>query len=355
MILRNFLRLLGSSDRRDGRNLTHDEAREAFGLILDGKESEILVGAFLVALRWKGVTVEELTGFAEAARERATLPCAGMSGLVCVSPPHDGYDAVPPLEVAAGMAAAGAGARVLIVTDRCVPPRRGVTAASALEHLGAPMTWDPRVAEDQVERAGFSAIAASGMLPAWLGLRRVRGDIGVRTPLSTVEKLVAPSSAAVVLGAQNGPVLGMAVETMAGLGHPSGIAIQGLSGGVIPNLKRRTRGVELCGKHQVPLTVEPADFGLALRESPELPMFGPPPDGQGTGDNPLLVRACGEAVVTVLHGAMGPARNATLLGAAVILKAAGRCLTLAEGVDAAAKSIDSGAAGAVLERLRAKG
>lgn len=355
MILRNFLRLLGSSDRRDGRNLTHEEAREAFGRILDGGESEILVGAFLVALRWKGVTVEELIGFAEAARERASLPCAGLPGLVCVSPPHDGYDAVPPLEVAAGLVAAGAGARVLVITDRCVPPRRGVTAASALEHLGVPLTWDPKAAEEQVERAGFGAIAASGMLPAWLGLRRVRGEIGVRTPLSTVEKLVAPASAAVVLGAQNGPVLGMAVEVMAGLGHPSGIAIQGLSGGVIPTLKRRTRGVELAGKHQVPLTVEPADFGLASKDTPELPMFGPPPEGQGTGDNPLLIRASGECVAAVLDGATGAARNATLLGAAVILKAGGRCLTLAEGVDAGTKSLDSGTAAAVLERLRAKG
>ena len=75
---------------------------------------------------------------------------------------------------------------------------------------------------------GFAAMSASGMLPALLTLRKVREHIGVRTPLSTVEKLIVPPSAAVVLGAQHGPVLGTAVETMAGLGHPSGIAIQGV-------------------------------------------------------------------------------------------------------------------------------
>jgi anthranilate phosphoribosyltransferase len=353
MLLQNFLRVLGSSDPRDGgRNLTHEESREAFRTILDGSESEVLVAAFLVAMRWKGVTVEELTGFAQAARERASLPCQGMSGLVCVCPPHDGYDTVPPLEVAAGFMAAAAGIRVLVVSERCVPPRRGVTAASALENLGCPMSWDPSEAEDKVDRYGFAAVAASGLLPALLGLRRVRGDIGVRTPLSTVEKLIVPSSAAVVLGAQHGPVLGKAVETMAGLGHPSGIAIQGLDGGVIPSLKRRTRGVELTGEHQVPLTVEPGDFGLAMDETPALPMYGPPDSGQGTGDNPHLVQASGEIVERVLQGEEGPARNAALLGAAVILKAGGRCMTLAEGVDAAAESLDSGAANDVLKRCR---
>src|SRR5262247_1890273 len=121
MILRDLLRVLGSADRRDGRNLTHEEAYRAFLTILDGEESEIRIGAFLIALRWKGVTVDEVTGFARAARERANIPCKDVAGLVCVCPPHDGSDLVPPLEVAACIVAAGAGARILLVSDRGVP------------------------------------------------------------------------------------------------------------------------------------------------------------------------------------------------------------------------------------------
>ena len=352
MILRDLLRVLGSSDRRDGRNLTHEEAYRAFLTILDGEESEIRIGAFLIALRWKGVTVDEVTGFARAAREKATIPCKDVPGLVCLCPPHDGYDLVPPLEVAAGLVAVACGARVLLVCDRNVPPKRGLTAAHALEHLQAPMSWDPAEAERAVERTGFGAMAAPGMLPSLLGLRRVRGDVGVRTPLSTVEKLIVPANATIVLGAQHGPVLGLAAGTMVGLGHPAGVAIQGVGGGIIPSLSRRTRGVELSGAHQIPLTIEPGDFGLACAENPELPMYGPPEEGQGPGDNPALVRAAGEMIGAVLAGEHGPARNATLLGAAVILKACGRAMTLAEGVDAALKSLDSGAARGVLDKLR---
>jgi len=354
MILRDLLRVLGSSDRRDGRNLTQDEAYRAFGTILDGGDSEIRIGAFLIALRWKGVTVEELIGFARAARERASIPCREVGGLVCVCPPHDGYDTVPPLEVAAGLIAAGAGARVLLVSERRVPPKRGLTAASALEHLGCGWTWDPAQAEAWVHTTGFAAVAASGMLPALLGLRRVRGEVGVRTPLSTVEKLIAPPSAAVVLGAQHGPVLGIAVETMAGLGHKNGIAVQGIGGGMIPTLKRRTRGIELHGSHQVPLTIEPADFGLNDARDPELPLFSPPVEGEGTDDNPLLVQAAGDIVDAVLKGEPGPSRAASLLGAAVILKAGGRAMTLAEGVDQAVESLEGGGAVKVIEGLRAQ-
>ena len=351
MVLRHLLRVLGN-DPKETRNLSREEAARAFGSILGGGESEVTIAAFLTALRWKGITVQELTGFAEAARAQAKMPCQGMPGLVTLCPPHDGHDTVPPLEVASGLIAAAAGARVLILSDRCVPPRRGLTAASVLEALGLSMTWDPSEAEDWVAKGRFAAISVAGLLPGMLPLRRVRGDMVVRTPLSTLEKLMAPSGSAVVLGAQEGPVLGTAVEVIQALGHPRGAALQGIDGGVVPSVRKRTRGIELTDGHLVPLAVEPADFGLEAREEPELPMFGPPEEGYGTADNPALVRMAGEVTRAVLGGEAGPARNATLLGAAVALKVSGRCLTLAEGVDAATSSLDSGAASAVLENLR---
>jgi anthranilate phosphoribosyltransferase len=348
------MRLLGSA-KRDGRNLTHDEAYAAFETIFAGGQSEVQVGAFLIALRWKGVTTEELTAFSQAARRQARIPCQGMSDLVSVSSPQDGSDHTPPLDVAACAIAAAAGVRVLLISDRCVPPKRGLTAASVLEHLGLQMTWDPSEAEDWVVKARFAAISASGMLPALMGLRRVRGEIGVRTPLSTVEKLIAPSSSALVIGAQPGPVLGMAVEVVQALGHPTGITLQGPEGGVVPWVKKRTRGIELSRSHQVPLTVEPRDFGLWSDHEPDLPIFGPPEEGQGTGDNQALVHAAGAVTANVLAGEHGPARNAALLGASLILKAGGRCHTLAEGVSRATEVLDAGEASAVLERLKALG
>src|SRR5688572_9669554 len=121
MVLRKLLRQLGS-DRRGASNLSREDAYRAFAAILGGAESEILVAAFLVTMRWKGVTVEELMGFAQAARDAARVPCEGMPGVVTLCSSHDGHESFPPLEVAAGLIAAGAGACVLILTDRNVPP-----------------------------------------------------------------------------------------------------------------------------------------------------------------------------------------------------------------------------------------
>lgn len=350
MVLRHLIRKLGSP--KEECNLSREEAARAFSSILSGGESEVTIATFLTALRWKGVTVQELTGFAEAARSQARMPCQGVSGLVTLCPSHDGQDHHPPLEVAAGLIAAGAGARVLIISDRCVPPRRGLTAANVLESLGLSMTWDPSEAEDWVAKARFAALSISGLLPSLLPLRRVRGDLTVRTPLSTVEKLLSPPGSAVVLGAQEGPVLGTAVEVMQALGHSRGIALQGIDGCIAPRIRRRTRGIELSEGTIAPLAVEPADFGLEGPEEPELPLFGPAEEGYGSADNPALVEACGEVTRSVLAGDPGPARNASLLAAAVALKASGRCLTLAEGVDAATTSLETGAARDVLERFR---
>jgi anthranilate phosphoribosyltransferase len=350
MKLRQAMRIM-SPGRKDGRNLSFEEAQDAFRALFSGNESEIQIAAFLVFLRARGITVQELTGFACAARERANIPCAGMPNLVTVCGPSDGIDHHPPLELASALIAAGAGARTLVLTDRCVPPRRGLTAASVMEGLGASIRWDSQRAEEDIERRNFSVLALPAMLPGLMRLRRVRGEVGVRTPLSTVEKLLAPRESAVVLGAMGGPVLCTAAEVIAALGHPRGIALQGPEGGMIPALSKRTRGIELNERHLVPINIEPEDFGLQSSEECELPLFSFAAEGMGTGDNPELVRLCAEITRDVLHGKPGPARSASLLGAGILLKACGRAMTLAEGVDAAAQSLDSGAARALLGEL----
>ncbi|MFT5198985.1 MAG: anthranilate phosphoribosyltransferase [Planctomycetota bacterium] len=342
---------LGNSPRTT-RNLSLEEACRAFASILSGSEGDILVATFLTTLRWKGVTEEELAGFAMAARAKADIPCVGVPDLLCVSATLDGQVNFPPLDAAAGMIAAGAGQKVLLLSDTGTPPRRGLTAAHILNELGASMTWDPREAEAWIESVGFTVLSVSGVLPALVPLRRVRGGMVLRSPLATVEKLLAPSSASVLLGAQHGPVLGAAIEVVKRLQHPSGVVLQGEGGGVIPYVRRRTKGIELTEGFLARLTVEPGDFGLQCTHEPELPMYGPPADGEGPEDNASLVRAAGLETQSVLAGERTPSRNAALLGAGLMLKATAKAMTLADGVSMATESLDSGAASAVLARLR---
>ncbi len=342
MPLRHLLRVLGE-EPKVSRHLTQDEAFRAMTSILSGGESEITMGAFLIALRWKGVTVEELTGFALAARGMANIPCRDMEGLVCICPPHDGQMLHPPLDALCGLIAASAGARVLLISDQSVPPLRGLTASNVVQGLGLQMTWDPMEAESWIAKGRFAALSATGMLPGLLHTRRARKEVVLRTPLSTLEKLLSPAHAAVVLGAMHGPVLGTAAEVIQALGHPRGAALQGVDGGVVPWVSRRTRGIALAQDHLVPMTVDPRDFGLEHDSESELPMYGPPEDEQGACDNPNLVLDAQKVIKGVLKGDNNSARDACLMGAGVILKTVGISMTLAEGVDLAAQALDGGA------------
>jgi anthranilate phosphoribosyltransferase len=253
--------------------------------------------------------------------------------------------------VASGLIAAGAGVRVLIVSDRCVPPKRGLTAASVLERLGLDMTWDPAEAEDWVAKTRFAVVSASGMLPGLMGLRRVRGEIGVRTPLSTVEKLIAPPSSAIVIGAQQGPVLGVGGRSAAGARpqardrDPGSGRRRGARDGQEDARNRAVRRLPGAGndraggpRHGMRVGARAADVRAA-------------DEGYGSGDNQVLVQSCGDMTSAVLAGENGPARNAALLGASVILKAAGRTHTFAEGVSLATESLDGGAPRRILEAL----
>ncbi len=351
MVLKHIMSTLGDSPR-EARNLNLDEACRAFASILSGDESDILVATFLTTMRWKGVTEEELAGFALAARAVADIPCEGVPDLLCVSAALDGQVDYPPLDAAAGLIAAGAGQKVLLLSDKGTPPRRGLTAAHILSELGTSMTWDPREAETWVDKVGFAVLSVSGVLPALVPLRRVRGGMLLRSPLATIEKLLAPPSANVLLGAHHGPVLGAAIEVVKRLQHPRGIVLQGKGGGVIPHVRRRTKGIELSEGYLARLTVEPADFGLQCSQEPELPMYGPPDEGLGPEDNEALVRAAGMETKGVFAGQQGPARNAALLGAGLMLKSTRKAMTLADGVSMATESLDSGAAMAVLRHLR---
>ena len=101
----------------------------------------------------------------------------------------------------------------------------------------------------------------------------------------------------------------------------------------------------------MPLSCDPADFGLESEQEPDLPMFGPPEDGRGTGDDTVLASAAADVTRAVLAGEHGPARAATLLTAGLILKAGGRGHSLADSVGLAAEVLDSGRARDVCEKL----
>jgi anthranilate phosphoribosyltransferase len=120
---------------------------------------------------------------------------------------------------------------------------------------------------------------------------------------------------------------------------------------VVPTLSKRSRGIQLDGHHQLPMTIDPGDFGLQSDCDAELPLFMPGEEGLGPGDNLALVAASGDVTRAVLAGQSGPARNQALLTAALVLRAGALVPTIADGLHRASEALDSGAASAVLGSL----
>ncbi|MBL8899323.1 MAG: hypothetical protein JNM84_16930 [Planctomycetes bacterium] len=338
MILREFIKVLGTN-RREGRNLTCEEAETAFARILEGEGSDVQVGAFLMAMRWKGETVDELVGFTRAARAMAKIPSTFLPDAVAIGSPHDGKRGSPPLNGPAGIVAAACGVPLLQVTDPAPPGSGRLTSADMLRALGAGWCDCPEHAEGQWNGLGYVALSARALLPGLDRLRLVRSELGVRVAVHTIEKLILPRSAAAVVGVHKGPNLGLAAEVLHQLGHERGFVVQGVEGGTDPFVSQTTQRVEIDGGRLIHSPMVPSDYGVDEAEEPQLEVAD--------------AAAAARLAEALLEGReFGPARSAMLLGAAQLLVAGRRASSLADGVDRARVAVDRGEARAKLQELR---
>jgi anthranilate phosphoribosyltransferase len=337
--LRPFLRIVASG-RRAARNLSADEAERAFQIVLSGRATSAQVAAFLVSLRWKGETVDELAGFARAARAEASLPSpTKRESLVSVGTPHAGREKSLPLEAPGALLAAACGVRVFLVGERSRREGDAVAPADVFHELGAGLADRAEVAARMLDGPGVALLSASTVLPGLRRLDDLREEIEVRTALHTVEKLLAIEESAILVGTAAGPVLGVAAEVVRALGHGRGILLQGLGGSVVPSLVGPTKGLEIDGAALRALVVDPQDYGIGAPWEPVAAASGP--------------EGAAAVVQALLLGEQGPARDASILCAALLQYAARTVSAISEGVGRATDAIDGGKGMQVLEALKA--
>lgn len=184
-----YLRTLGRG-RTGTRSLSQEEAREAFGLILDGRAEPMQVGAFLMLLRVKEETGEELAGFVQACRERLPADCPqGAADLDW--PSYAGKRREHPWYLLSALLLAGAGYRIFMHGGATHTAGRLYTG-EALEQLGLPTAVDWASAEAQLRTGGFSYLPLDCICPpldALLGLKPV---LGLRSCVNTLTRLLNP-------------------------------------------------------------------------------------------------------------------------------------------------------------------
>jgi len=318
-------------------NLTAAEARLAMLSILGGQAGHAQMAGFLVALRMKGETVDELVGFARAMREMAAPVDCGSGGplLDTCGAGGDGASTFN-ISTIAAFVAAGAGVRVAKHGNRSISSRCG--SADLLEALGITVTVPPAESARAIREIGIGFFFAPNAHTAMKHAQPVRVALGIRTTFNLLGPLTNPAIAdAQLAGAPSAHAAGLIAHALGALGLRRGFVVHGSDGldeitttGPTLVFSIRDGAVE-----QIAWT--PEDFG-APRAIPEALKGGDP-------------AANAEIAQDVLSGCHGPRRDIVLVNAAAALVAAGKAGNLLEGMEQAAHSIDSGAAAAKVAAL----
>jgi anthranilate phosphoribosyltransferase len=297
-----------------------------------------LAGALLAALRAKGVSAEELRGFASALRERARRPQLP-PGPPAIDIVGTGGDRSGSLNLSTGAAllTAAAGQRVIKHGNRSVSSRAG--AADVLEQLGLQLPLDEAAAGRCLAATGFTFLFAPYYHPAMKNIGPVRQALGVRTVFNILGPLSNPAEPAFhLIGAYSSATAALLANALAGLPLERAFVVHGADGWDEPTPVGPFEIYDVRPGRVQRATRTPEDYRLARCRSAEL-------IGGDAAHNAAALRAA-------LGGAEhGPHRDALLLGAALALEVCGQVDGPAAGMARAAAAIDGGAAARLLDNL----
>ena len=318
-----------------GADLSADEAGAVLREIMEGRASEVECAGFLVGLRTKGETVDEVVGLARTMRALATRVEAGRDDLLDTAGTGGGRPSFNVSTTAAFIAAA-AGAAVAKHGNRSATGPSG--SADVLEALGARIDLEPAAVAECIESVGFGFMFAPQHHGAMRHVVPVRRALGVRTVFNLLGPLTNPADATrQLIGVADPAFLGPIAAALAELGGRKALVVSSVDGLDEIGASGPTRAVELAGGRIRELTLTPEELGLEPAPADAL-VAGPPER------NAEVTRA-------VLAGRPGPERAVALANAGGALYVAGLSESVAGGVRLAAETIDSGAAASTLERF----
>ena len=316
-----------------GESLSQDEAATAFEEIMRGDATPVQIAGFIVALRIKGETVDELTGFARTARAMATPIAVDGALLDTCGTGGDGL-ATFNISTLSAIVAAACGARVAKHGNRAASSMCG--SADVLEQLGVKIDLGADGVARCIEGAGIGFMFAPVFHPSFRFAGVPRRELGVRTVFNVLGPLCNPAGAKYqALGVADGTVAGKMADVLIRLGVERAIVFHAGDGMDELSVSGPSHVIEIDGQRKE-YELNPAELGLA--QAPVEAMRGGGPE-----ENARIARE-------VLGGAPGPRRDAVLLNSAAALRAAGLAKDWKEGLKAGAEAIDSGRAGDVLQR-----
>jgi anthranilate phosphoribosyltransferase len=321
----------------DGENLTRAETRDVMGTIMSGEATPAQIGGFVVALRLKGETADEIAGAAEAMRAHVVEVRPSRTDLVdTAGTGGDGANTFN-ISTAAALVAAAAGAGVAKHGNRAVSSASG--SADVLEELGFQLELSADQIAQSIDELGFGFMFAPLHHPAMRHAAPVRRELAARTVFNLLGPLTNPAGArAQIVGVYSPALVPVIADVLAKLGAHRAFVVHG-AGGIDelspagPNLV-----CEVVDGAVREREIDPQALGIPRCDPLEL-------RGGTPAEN---ARTIEQIFAGELHDGR---RSAVLLNAAGAIAAAGHAADLAEGLEAAREALDSGAATARLEQL----
>jgi anthranilate phosphoribosyltransferase len=316
-----------------GESLSADDASAAMRVVMEGDATPGQIGGFLMALRTKGETVDELDGFASTALEFAR-PVRSDEPLLDTCGTGGDRAGTFNISTVSAVVAAAAGVRVAKHGNRAASSHCG--SADLLEALGVKIDLDPEGVERCLAEAGIAFMFAPVFHPAAAHAGPVRRELRVPTVFNFLGPLTNPARpAAQVIGVSDPAMLPLIADVIARRGIRAKV-FRGEDGLDELTTTGLSEVYEVAGGEVRETSLDPGTLGFKRARKEDL-----------TGGDVERNRAIAEEI---LSGAEGPHRDVVLLNAAAGLHVAGRVDAMAEGVEVAAKAIDSGDARRVLYR-----
>lgn len=320
----------------NGIDLSESEAEEVLLEVMQGEATESQIAAYLMGLRIKGETVEEITGSVKAMRgmaervridDPAVVDTCGTGG--------DGANTFN-ISTASAFVVAGGGITVAKHGNRSVSSKSG--SADVLAALGVNINLSPQLVTDCINEIGIGFLFAPLYHGAMKHCAKPRADMGIRTLMNLLGPLSNPASATIqILGVYDRSLTEKMAQVLMRLGTHHCFVLHGHDGLDEITLTDQTYVSEGKAGHVTSYNISPKDFGLNPVASKEL--LGGTPE-----ENAILIDE-------ILRGRTGPQRDIVLMNAAPAYVACGKAKTLREGYEAAKEAIEQGHAHEKLEKI----
>ena len=321
----------------EGGSLSSDEAADLMRRMMDEELTPVQLGAFLVALRAKGETADEVVGFARTMRSRARqIETKGALADTCGTG-GDGRGTFN-ISTAAALIVAACGQTVAKHGNRAASGRCG--SADVLEALGVDVALPPEGVARCIDEVGMGFLFAPAFHPAMKFAAGSRRELGVRTVFNLLGPLTNPARPRYqLMGVSSADLLDLMANALLKLGVESALVVHSADGTDEISLAGPTMVREVRDGTVRSYQVGPEDFELAPAD-PEAVRGGDPETNAAI-------------LLSIVEGQRGPTRDAAVMNAGAALYAAGRAPGFQEGAAQAAAALDSGAALQTLQRLRA--